>query len=57
MNKIIRVTARLLLGFIIYGLAVVVMIHANIGLSPWDVLHQGISLKTGFTMWLVSIGV
>ena len=57
MNKIIRVTARLLLGFIIYGLAVVVMIHANIGLSPWDVLHQGISLKTGFTMGQVSIGV
>lgn len=57
MNKIIRVTARLLLGFIIYGLAIVVMIHANIGLSPWDVLHQGISLKTGLTMGQISIGV
>ena len=31
MNKIIRVTSRLLLGFIVYGLAIVVMIHANIG--------------------------
>lgn len=57
MNKIIKVTARLLLGFIIYGLAIVVMIHANIGLSPWDVLHQGISLKTGLTMGQISIGV
>ncbi|WP_018589339.1 YczE/YyaS/YitT family protein [Terrisporobacter glycolicus] len=57
MNKIIRVTARLFLGFIIYGLAIVVMIHANIGLSPWDVLHQGISLKTGLTMGQISIGV
>ena len=57
MNKIIRVTTRLLLGFIVYGLAIVVMIHANIGLSPWDVLHQGISLKTGFTMGQISIGV
>ncbi len=57
MNKIIRVTARLLLGFIVYGLAIVVMIHANIGLSPWDVLHQGISLKTGLTMGQISIGV
>lgn len=57
MNKIIRITARLLLGFITYGLAIVVMIHANIGLSPWDVLHQGISLKTGFTMGQISIGV
>lgn len=57
MNKIIKVTARLLLGFIVYGLAIVLMIHANIGLSPWDVLHQGISLKTGLTMGQISIGV
>lgn len=57
MNKIVRVTARLLLGFMVYGLAIVVMIHANIGLSPWDVFHQGISLKTGLTMGQISIGV
>lgn len=57
MNKFIRTTLRLLLGFLIYGLAIVFMIHANIGLSPWDVLHQGISLKTGFTMGQVSISV
>ena len=43
MNKFIRVITRLLLGFIVYGLAIVVMIHANVGLSPCDVLHQGIS--------------
>ena len=54
MNRIIRVISRLLLGFIVYGLAIVVMIHANIGLSPWDVLHQELSLKTGFTMGQIS---
>ncbi|WP_455540097.1 YczE/YyaS/YitT family protein [Terrisporobacter sp.] len=57
MNRIIRIVSRLLLGFIVYGLAIVVMIHANIGLSPWDVLHQGISLKTGFSMGQISITV
>ena len=57
MNRIIRDISRLLLGFIVYGLAIVVMIHANIGLSPWDVLHQGLSLKTGLTMGQISIGV
>lgn len=57
MNKIFKTTAKLLLGFIIYGLAIVIMIHANIGLSPWDVFHQGISLKTGLTMGQISIGV
>ena len=45
MNKFIRV------------ITIVVMIHANVGLSPWDVLHQGISLKTGLTMGKVSISV
>lgn len=55
MNRIIRVICRLLLGFIIYGLAIVVMIHANIGLSPWDVFHQGISLKTNLSMGQISI--
>lgn len=57
MNKMIKVIFRLLLGFLVYGLAIVVMIHANIGLSPWDVFHQGISLRTGLTMGQISIGV
>ena len=57
MNKFIRITLRVLLGFLVYGLAIVFMIHANIGLSPWDVLHQGISLKTGLTMGQISISV
>ena len=39
MNKFIRVITRLLLGFIVYGLAIVVMIHANVGLSPWEGFH------------------
>ena len=30
MNKIIRVVTRLLLGFIVYGLAIVVMIHLQL---------------------------
>lgn len=55
MKKGIKVTSRLMLGFIVYGLAIVVMIHANIGLSPWDVLHQGISLKTGLSMGKISM--
>lgn len=57
MNKFISVILRLLLGFLVYGLAIVIMIHANVGLSPWDVLHQGISLKTGLTMGQISITV
>ncbi|SHH90140.1 Uncharacterized membrane protein YczE [Desulfosporosinus lacus DSM 15449] len=32
-------------------------INANLGLSPWDVFHQGITYLTGITMGQASIGV
>ena len=44
MNRILYLLVRLYAGFILYGLAIVVMLNAKIGLSPWDVFHQGISL-------------
>ena len=30
-------------------------INANLGLAPWDVFHQGLSIKTGITMGQASI--
>lgn len=33
------------------------MINASLGLSPWDVLHQGLSQKIGITMGTASICV
>ena len=57
MKRILYLLARLFAGFILYGLAIVVMLNAKIGLSPWDVFHQGISLKTGITMGQASITV
>ena len=44
MKRILYLLARLFAGFILYGLAIVVMLNAKIGLSPWDVFLQGISL-------------
>lgn len=35
--------ARLLLGLVLCGLGIAVMVAADLGLGPWDVLHQGIS--------------
>lgn len=34
------------LGLAIYGLSVAVMVTAGVGLGPWDVFHQGLSLLT-----------
>lgn len=30
-------------GLILYGLSMALMIEANLGLDPWDVLHQGLA--------------
>lgn len=40
---------QLLAGLVLYGTSIALMTRANLGLSPWDVLHQGIVLHTGLT--------
>ena len=51
----------LLLGLILFGLGETLLITAGVGVSPWTVLAQGISFKTGYsiglTTFFVSIGV
>ena len=51
----------LVLGLILFGLGETMLIAANAGVSPWTVLAQGISIKTGYsigiTTFIVSIGV
>jgi uncharacterized membrane protein YczE len=45
---------QLLLGLFLYGIAIAMMIRAAIGISPWDVLAQGISLRTGIPFGFVT---
>ena len=51
----------LILGLILFGLGETLLITANAGVSPWTVLAQGISIRTGYsiglTTFFVSIGV
>ena len=51
----------LFIGLILFGLGETMLITANAGVSPWTVLAQGISIKTGYsigiTTFIVSIGV
>ena len=51
----------LILGLILFGLGETLLITANVGVSPWTVLAQGISIRTGYsiglTTFFVSIGV
>ena len=51
----------LILGLILFGLGETMLIAASAGVSPWTVLAQGMSIKTGYsiglTTFIISIGV
>ena len=44
----------LILGLILFGIGEGLLITANIGVSPWFVLHQGLAFKTGYTIGLTT---
>ena len=48
---------KLNVGLFIYGIGIAMMVHASIGLAPWDVLAQGISRQTGLTFGQSTIAV
>lgn len=46
---------RLLLGLVLFGVGLALMVIADLGLSPWDVFHQGVSENTGIPIGTVII--
>lgn len=58
MQAVLNMTRRwfqLLFGLFLYGIAIAMMIRGAIGISPWDVLAQGISIHTGISFGLASV--
>lgn len=49
-----RRIAQLLVGLFAYGFAIAMMIKAALGISPWDVLSQGIVLHTGLNYAVIT---
>ncbi|MGY0561623.1 membrane protein YczE [Luteimonas sp. A277] len=47
--------ARLLLGLFLYGIGTSMMVRAGIGLAPWDVLSQGVSIRVGIPFGLATV--
>ena len=41
-------------GLILFGIGEALLITANIGVSPWFVLHQGLAFKTGYTIGITT---
>lgn len=53
----LRAWMQLLLGLVVYGLAIALMIRSNLGLGPWDAFHVGIHMLTGMSVGVASIVV
>jgi uncharacterized membrane protein YczE len=46
---------QLALGLFLYGIALAMMVRAAIGVSPWDVLTQGVDRQTGAGFGLITV--
>ncbi|MBA8827198.1 putative membrane protein YczE [Saccharopolyspora lacisalsi] len=46
--------SQLLLGLVLYGTSMALMVRARLGLSPWDVLHQGLTESLGWSFGAVT---
>ncbi len=44
---------RCIAGLFMFGLGISMFLRADLGLAPWDVLHQGLSHKTGLSVGVV----
>jgi uncharacterized membrane protein YczE len=48
---------RLLVGLFLFGLGTVLTLRAKLGLSPWDVLADGVRLRTPLTFGVAVIAI
>lgn len=47
----------LIFGLFVYGLGVAMTVQASLGIAPWDVFAQGISVQTGLTFGVSTVVV
>lgn len=50
---------QLLAGLALYGFSDALMVRAELGLSPWEVLHQGLAESSPLTIgqWTIAVGL
>ena len=52
---LLRRLAKLLVGLFLFGIGTSLMVRANLGLAPWDVLAQGMARATGWSFGAVVV--
>ena len=53
-RRLARRIPQLLVGLFLYGFAIAMMLRAGIGVGPWDVLTQGIALRSALSFGLLT---
>jgi uncharacterized membrane protein YczE len=56
-RRLPRRLVQLFLGLALYGVSIAALVLADLGVMPWDVLHQGIARQLGWSLGTVIIVV
>lgn len=58
-GRLVHRLAQLWVGLLLYGFSLALLVEAGLGLSPWDVLHQGLANVTPWSIgsWVIATGV
>lgn len=54
-RRVLRRLPSLVVGLLLFGTAIALMVRADLGLSPWETFHQGLSRQTGVPIGTISI--
>jgi uncharacterized membrane protein YczE len=54
-RRLVRRTSQLFAGLVLYGVGMALMVESRLGLTSWDVFHQGLTQVTGLSFGLVVI--
>ncbi|MFF9333184.1 membrane protein YczE [Streptomyces albogriseolus] len=56
-RHVVRRLFQLYAGLALYGASSALLVRSGLGLEPWNVLHQGLSERTGLSMGMVLTAV
>ena len=54
-SRPVRRLLQLYAGLVLYGVSMALMVRSELGVMPWDVLHQGVARQLGLSLGTVTI--
>jgi uncharacterized membrane protein YczE len=56
-GRVVRRLVQLYAGLVLYGVSMAMLVRSELGVVPWDVLHQGLSRQLGLSLGTVIVAV